>query len=201
MSGKSSTSGISFDRLRSFSSELRGGSPQWADRLEKVRTEQDLGDLVCDLFNLSHTILPEKQSSSKPHPLPTRITAFISENLHRGMTLKVLANFLGYSENYCSDLFSRIMGEPFSKYLRRQRLERASTLLTTTEHTLAEIASALGFSDQFSFCHFFKRATGQLPMNFRSMSARQHREPLQNFQHDPSGPTRGERSHTRKWIA
>lgn len=190
MSGKSSTSGISFDRLRTFSSELRGGSPQWADRLEKIRTEQDLGDLICDLFNLSHTILPEKQPSPKPHTLPTRITAFISENLHRGMTLKVLANFLGYSENYCSDLFSRIMGEPFSRYLRRQRLERASTLLTTTEYTLTEIASALGFSNQFSFCHFFKRATGQAPMNFRPMSARQHRRTIQELQRDSYGRIR-----------
>lgn len=190
MSGKSSTSVISFDRLRTFSSELRGESPQWADRLEQVRTEQDLGNLICDLFNLSHTILPEKQPSSKPHTLPPRITAFINENLHHGMTLKVLANFLGYSEKYCSDLFSRIMGEPFSRYLRRQRVERASALLTTTGHTLTEIASALGFSDQFAFCHFFKRATGQSPMNFRLMSARQLRGTFQGFQRGSYGRTR-----------
>lgn len=175
MSGKSSASVMSLDRLRTFSSELRGESPQWADRLEQVRTEQDLGDLICDLFNLSHAIPPEKQASPTPRILPARITAFINENLHRGMTLKVLANFLGYSEKYCSDLFYRVMGEPFSMYLRRQRVERASALLTTTGHTLAEIASALGFSDQFAFSHFFKRATGQSPMNIRPMRARQHR--------------------------
>ncbi|ULA59323.1 MAG: HTH araC/xylS-type domain-containing protein [Nitrospira sp.] len=189
MSDKSSTSVISFDRLHTFSSELRIQSPQWADRLEQVRTEQDLGDLICDLFNLSHTIIPERHPAPKSHPLPARITAFVNENLHRGLTLKVLANFLGYSEKYCSDLFCRIMGEPFSKYLRRQRVDRARALLTTTRHTLAEIASALGFSDQFAFSHFFKRATGQSPMTIRLTIARQHRRTIQSFQESPYGGT------------
>ena len=181
MSGKSSTSAISYDRLHTFSSELRIHSPQWADRLERVRTEQDLGDLICDLFNLSHTVIPDHHPPTFPSTPAARITAFINENLHRGITLKVLANFLGYSEKYCSNLFCRVMGEPFSKYLRRQRIERASALLTTTEHKLAHIASLLGFSDQFSFSHFFKRATGQSPKHIRVTFARQQGRRLQAF--------------------
>jgi AraC-like DNA-binding protein len=103
--------------------------------------------------------------------LAGRITRFINENLHRGLTLKVLANFLGYSEKYCSDLFYRIMGESFSGYMRRHRVERAQSLLTTTAQTLAEVATAVGFSDQFAFSHFFKRATGHSPREIRSRQA------------------------------
>lgn len=181
MSGTSSSSVISYDRLHTFSSELRVQSPQWADRLEQVKTEQDLGNLICDLFNLSHAVIPDHQPPIVPQTLAARIAVFISENLHRGITLKVLANFLGYSEKYCSNLFCRVMGEPFSKYLRRQRIERASALLTTTEQTLAQIASVLGFSDQFSFSHFFKRATGQSPRHIRVTFARQQGRRLQAF--------------------
>lgn len=187
MSNKPFISEISVDRLHTFSSELRVQSPQWADRLDRVRTEQDLGDMICDLFNLSHAIMPEKYSSPKSHPLPARITAFVNDNLHHGVTLKVLANFLGYSEKYCSDLFCRIMGEPFSKYLRRQRVERARALLITTRHTLADIATALGFSDQFAFSHFFKRATGQSPMAIRLTIARQQRRTIQGFRQSSCG--------------
>lgn len=174
---------LPFDRLHSLSSELRAQSPHWADRLDQVRTEQELGDLVCDLFNLSHAIAPEKQPSLNSKTLSARIASFISDNLHQGMTLKVLANFLGYSEKYCSDLFYRIMGESFSKYTRRQRVERASALLATNGHTLAEIATALGFSDQFAFSHFFKRATGHSPMALRPPPAgRHHRQNIHTFQ-------------------
>lgn len=169
----SSDSPLFFDRLRALASELRGQSPMWADRLEQVRTEQELRELVCDLFNLSHTLHPHHRTPSAPQRLSARITAFISDNLHRGMSLKVLANFLGYSEKYCSDLFVRIMGEPFSTYLRRYRIERGSTLLRTSGHTLAEIAASLGFSDQFAFSHFFKRATGHSPLELRMLHIRQ----------------------------
>jgi AraC-like DNA-binding protein len=60
------------------------------------------------------------------------------------------------------------MGESFSGYLKRRRLEKASALLTTTDKSVAEIASALGFSDQFSFSHFLKRVTGRSPLEFRA---------------------------------
>ena len=129
---------IPTDRLRTLSSELRAQSPHWADRLEQATTEQELRNLVCDLFNLSHALPSHRESANETTTLAGRITRFINENLHRGLTLKVLANFLGYSEKYCSDLFYRIMGESFSGYMRRHRVERAQSLLTTTAQTLLQ---------------------------------------------------------------
>lgn len=167
---------IPTDRLQHLSSQLRAQSPQWADRLEQARTEQELRSLVCDLFNLSHALPTDKEYISETNTLARRITRFIHENLHRGLTLKVLANFLGYSEKYCSDLFYRIIGESFSTYMKRHRVERAKSLLTTTAQTLTEVATAVGFSDQFAFSHFFKRATGHSPREIRSRQThRQHR--------------------------
>lgn len=176
MMNRATNASISLDRLHSFSSELRAESPQWADRLERATSEQELRDLVCSLFNLAHALRSESESSVETTTLARRITRYISENLHRGLTLKVLANFLGYSEKYCSDLFYRIMGESFSAYVRRHKVARASSLLTTSGQTLAEIATAVGFSDQFAFSHFFKRATGLSPREIRAPHAhRRHR--------------------------
>ena len=179
MTTKSSPSPRFADRLHILASELRTHSPEWADRLEQVRTEHELRDLVCDLFNLSHTICSHESALPPPSTLPARIAAFIRDNIHRGMSLKMLVQFLGYSEKYCSDLFSRMMGEPFSTYLRRYRVERGSTLLRTSGRTLPEIAASLGFSDQFAFSHFFKRATGYSPMALRMLHIRQ--QPRQDF--------------------
>ena len=139
--------------------------------MTRLTTEQELRNLVCDLFNLSHALPSHRESANETTTLAGRITRFINENLHRGLTLKVLANFLGYSEKYCSDLFYRIMGESFSGYMRRHRVERAQSLLTTTAQTLAEVATAVGFSDQYAFSHFFKRATGHSPREIRSRQA------------------------------
>lgn len=173
---QSSTSNIALDWLGRFSSELRTQSPQWAERLDKVKTEQDMGILICDLFNLKHAIPVDNTCSVAEQSLSAKIAHFIKENLHRGLTLKVLADFLGYSEKYCSDLFYRVMGESFSRYIKRHKIERANSLLTTTSQTLTEIAAALGFSDQFAFSHFFKRATGHAPMEIRPAQGRRRHE-------------------------
>lgn len=173
MPTKSSPSPLFADRLHALASELRTQSPQWADRLEQVRTEHELRALVCDLFNLSHTIHSHGSALPAPPTLSGRIAAFIRENIHRGMSLKVLAHFLGCSEKYCSDLFANMMGEPFSAYLRRYRVEQGITLLRTSGQTLPEIAASLGFSDQFAFSHFFKRATGHSPIELRMHYTRQ----------------------------
>ncbi|HMZ53750.1 MAG TPA: AraC family transcriptional regulator [Nitrospira sp.] len=187
MSAKPSHLPFSIDRLHTLASELRSQSPEWADRLEHVKTEHELRDLVCELFNLSHTLISHEESPPTVHTLPTRIATFIRDNLHQGMSLKVLANFLGYSEKYCSDLFARIMGEPFSTYLRRYRVERGSTLLRSSGQTLAEIAASLGFSDQFAFSHFFKRATGQSPLELRMLHIRRHaRQEHRSLRYSPS---------------
>ncbi len=183
MKTKPTTPLISLDRLEVLSSELRPHAPQWADRLAQARSKQELLNLVCHLFNLSYLVTPRKSPALKTEALCAQITLYISKNLHRGLTLKVLANFLGYSEKYCSDLFHRIMGESFSGYVRQQKVERASFLLTTTGQTLAEIATALGFSDQFAFSHFFKRATGHTPIGFRTQQGRRlHRQPVHSPQ-------------------
>jgi AraC-like DNA-binding protein len=98
------------------------------------------------------------------HALAGRITRFIHENLHRGLTLKVLANFLGYSEKYCSDLFGRIMGESFF------RVHETTSGRTCSSHSSPRLRrrwqKLLQQSDSAinsAFSHFFKRATGHSP--------------------------------------
>ena len=156
------------DRLRDLSAELCRHTPESADRLIRAKTEREFLDVVRELFNLTSTLTPDHYSLLHSEGLSKQIMTFINSNLHKGLTLKLLAQFLGYSEKYCSDLFQSTMGESFSGYLKRRRTDTASSLLTTTDKSIAEIAAALGFSDQFSFSHFFKRSTGRSPREFRT---------------------------------
>jgi two-component system response regulator YesN len=167
---RSTSSTIPPQRLRDLSADLRRKAPDWANRLSNARTNQELLGVVCKLFNLSSVLAPSRSSSLDRRDLFRKIRLFIGGNLHRDLTLKILAQFLGCSEKYCSVVVRSTMGESFSRYLKRRRIETAVSLLTTSDKSLADIASALGFSDQLSFSRFFRKATGQSPREFRGDS-------------------------------
>lgn len=169
-------------QLRHLMDELYRQDPQAARQLCNARTQEEFLSAVCGLCNLSRALNFCQQPPLNRAGLAERMTHYLNHNLHTGPTLKTLAQFLGYSEKYCSDLFRSMMGESFSRYLKRRKRERAITLLTTTEKSVAEIASILGFSDPFTFSHFFKRATGQSPRAFRTtQTSHPHTEPPAHY--------------------
>jgi AraC-like DNA-binding protein len=58
-------------------------------------------------------------------------------------------------------------GETFQSIATRARRDAAESLLTTTGHSIADIAFLTGFSDQTAFTRAFKRWTGTTPAAFR----------------------------------
>ncbi|ULA62079.1 MAG: hypothetical protein LZF60_420013 [Nitrospira sp.] len=106
-------------------------------------------------------------------PVVERLCAFLSGRVSERVTLKELSRFLGYSEKYASDVFQRYMGRPFSKHLKQLRLDKATSMLLEERHTITKIAESVGFSDAFAFSHFFKRAVGCSPTEYRRQQLRQ----------------------------
>lgn len=58
-------------------------------------------------------------------------------------------------------------GESFQAIATRARRDAAESLLTTTSHSIADIAFLTGFSDQTAFTRAFKRWGGTTPAAFR----------------------------------
>ena len=96
-----------------------------------------------------------------------RLSALLSKRSGDRLTLKELSTLLGYSEKYTSEIFRKYMGLSFSEYLKQLHLAKATKLLSDQSLTIAQIAESVGFSDAFAFSHFFKRAIGCSPSEFR----------------------------------
>jgi AraC-like DNA-binding protein/ligand-binding sensor protein len=96
-----------------------------------------------------------------------RAERYIWENYTRKISLKEAAKAAGLSSPYFSSVFKKEMGENFSAYLNRLRVERAMTMLTGTTKPLNEIAKLCGFEDQSWFSKTFKRMTGASPGKYR----------------------------------
>jgi len=139
---------------------------EWAHRLTQIDSAGTQPSLpphvVHELRSLINGASPDRDTPQD------RIQRFLASQLHKGLTLKDLSDFLGYSEKYCSEFFRHQMGQSFSAYLKHMRIRKAQFLLTNTVTTMADIAEGLGFRDQFAFSHFFKKAIGMSPREYRN---------------------------------
>jgi two-component system response regulator YesN len=99
-----------------------------------------------------------------------KAVTLINENLHREeLTLKWLAHEMLYMNvDYLGKLFKKEMGEKFSDYIIRIRMEKAKNLIETSDQKVFEIAKQVGFGDNPQyFSQVFKKNTGYTPSEYR----------------------------------
>lgn len=92
----------------------------------------------------------------------------VNDQPERAWTVEQLARSVALSRSAFTDRFRRATGEAPMRYLSRVRLTRAAEYLHATDATLGEIASACGYSSEFTFSRAFKRAFGIAPGRFRA---------------------------------
>ncbi len=83
------------------------------------------------------------------------------------LTLKEIADRLGYSAAYVSRRFHSDVGQSFMDYLQHFRLKMARHLLTTGKKSVAEIAAMVGYGDVRFFYQLFKRTYQCTPSAYR----------------------------------
>ena len=83
------------------------------------------------------------------------------------LTLETIANTLYISKSHLSRLFKKLIGESFSEYLRRIRMDQACRLLRETQLNMEEIVSHCGLRDMQSFYHNFHTFMQITPHQYR----------------------------------
>jgi AraC family transcriptional regulator len=99
----------------------------------------------------------------------TTIVDYIMENLHRSPTLEEMAAMVSLSPYHFARKFKAATGLPPHQFLITRRVEQAQQILRGRGNlSLAELAIAVGFSDQSQLCFHFKRIVGVTPGRFRA---------------------------------
>lgn len=90
------------------------------------------------------------------------------ETHYQTVNLEGIAQRFYLNKNYFCSLFKSLTGENFSEYLTKVRMEQAKRLLANSGLTAYEIAEMVGYQDQRYFSKVFRKATGQLPKQYRA---------------------------------
>jgi two-component system, response regulator YesN len=100
-------------------------------------------------------------------PLVKQVIQFIHEHLHQPFSLREVSEHLHVNASYLSTLFKEETNLTFSEYVTRSRLQKAKSLLLTTNLTIVEVAEQVGYQTGKYFVRLFKEFEGMTPSQFR----------------------------------
>lgn len=141
------------------------------DMLNEIYVTKEIDILVN---KISEVICDLKKVDGKNENFIDKIINYINENLDdSNLTLKWCAKELVFmNEDYVSRAFTKQIGENFSTYLNRKRIERAKNLLSVMGedgriYTVAE-QIGLGHNPRY-FSKIFKKSTGHTPKEYKGL--------------------------------
>ena len=146
------------------------------DRERRGNFEKELSQIYFDFFvrselNKVYNIvldLAKYNFENKDSILIWKMMSYIHDNYSDlQLSRRMLADYLGYSEEYTSKLFKQACGVTFHSYLETYRINKAKELLSRDEFIIEDIGLMVGYSNDFSFRRAFKRITGVSPKQFR----------------------------------
>lgn len=92
--------------------------------------------------------------------------SYVHSHCQENISLSDLAGKVFISRNYLSEIFRQSIGESFSSYLTRVRMEKARTLLLEGKYLIYEVAEMVGYRNVPYFSTLFKRYNGVNPSDF-----------------------------------
>jgi len=93
--------------------------------------------------------------------------SYIFKHLYEEISISELARYVRLSKKYLSGLFSKEVGITLSEYIQNEKIEESKCLLGSSNYSILDIATWLGFNDQSHFTRVFKKFTGTTPKKFR----------------------------------
>ncbi len=93
----------------------------------------------------------------------TRVQRYIEAHMESGIRIDDLIALTRLSASYFFRAFKGSFGMSPHAYVVKMRIERAQTLLMTTDEQLCQIALAVGLTDQAHLSRLFRQQTGSPP--------------------------------------
>ena len=144
--------GEQFFSIRNFSASLEANSRMLHLFARLLETQGDIKKLTKEEKNLA------KDAKN-----------YMDRMYSRDIRIQDVAGILHVHPNYLSTLFRREYDQSPREYLRKVRMNQAKLLLATTEYSISDISSDVGYTNPFQFSKVFKSCYGISPTEYRNM--------------------------------
>ncbi|MDD6919620.1 MAG: AraC family transcriptional regulator [Eubacteriales bacterium] len=113
----------------------------------------------------------DKRSYTKSQvELAKAISRYIADNLSEKITIDELSNIFHVSPTHLKNCFKGVFGVSVYVYIRTQKMAAAARILKTTNLTIIDIASQMGYDNGSKFAKAFKDVVGVTPTEYRALT-------------------------------
>lgn len=105
---------------------------------------------------------------TEANPIVNRVINYFNKNLDKKLSLKQIAEQVGYSPTYLTTLFKRETNYSPVSYFSHLKIVKACEYLDYTKMKIKEISFKLGYSDPYYFTKDFTKKMGMSPRQYRN---------------------------------
>ena len=157
----------SFQDLLPASTHRFGEYEQFVKLISQASSAEQLSEILRS-FQTNY-LSSVNNSQFKITPAVRQAVDYINENYMGRLTLEDIAAHVFLNKAYISQIFAKQMNMSIGSYIEKVRIQRAKTLLATTNLSISQISEESGYSSQSYFTKVFKKATGVGPSSYRTM--------------------------------
>src|SRR5690606_25976625 len=123
--------------------------------------DHELADL------LQSQLEPGQGLARQTSVLVKRALAYIHKHYDETLSRQAIADAVGVSKNYLSQIFHQELGISPWEYLNRYRIKQAKQLLRNSAQSISWVACQVGFEDASYFGRVFRKQVGCSPQTYR----------------------------------
>ncbi len=98
----------------------------------------------------------QEDSDDSAQRIVAYVQHFVEENITSDLSLQQCADAVGISVSYLSRIFKRISGVAFLEYVTRKKIDYVKEKLRTSQKSIGEIATQIGYSERNLYRTFVK---------------------------------------------
>lgn len=120
------------------------------------------------LYNLTAGVIFQlKNSNLNERTIANKVVKLVEERYNEKISVKFIADKLGFSREYLHRVFARVTGQSVLEYLTDYRVNKAKEFLSKGKDVTTTM-EMVGYSDKSHFTRVFKSRVGMTPAEFKN---------------------------------
>ena len=137
------------------------------NELRRVSLLFSLFALLTSSYHTSDSAYIQKHHDYLPETYFEHALQYIHFNYNKNIHIQDIADYIGITRSYLFHIFNKKLEMSPQKYLLNYRIEKAKSLLSTTDVFIKDMAHKVGYEDSLAFSKMFRNITGYSPSSYR----------------------------------